>query len=192
MQDLVMATNNAGKIREMESLLQDFRLISLKDVGFTEDIPEPYESFEENALAKAQTVFNFCRKNIFADDSGLCVNALNGNPGVHSAYYGGLPRSNEKNNQVLLAALKNETNRSAFYKAVICLMWQGRPYFFEGICEGEILYEPEGNNGFGYDPLFIPNGFDKSFGALPFAIKNEISHRSKAVKKMINFLKAAQ
>lgn len=188
MQDLVMATNNAGKVQEMQNLLSGFHLLSLSDIGFNEDIPEPYETFEQNAYTKAQTVFKFCGKNVFADDSGICITALKGKPGVHSAYYGGLPRNDKKNNLALLEALKNETDRSACYKAVLCLIWEEKPYYFEGICEGHIVFEPKGNGGFGYDSVFIPEGYDKTFAELPLATKNEISHRGKALKKMMGFL----
>ena len=167
----------------------DIRLLSLQDISFADEIPEPYHTFEENALTKAETIHRFSGKNTFADDSGICVNALGGEPGVNSAYYGGLPRSDEKNNSKLLEALKEHEDRSAFYKAVICLIWDEQTYFFEGICEGRIAEEPSENKGFGYDPLFIPDGYDKTFGELSPEIKNEISHRGKAIKKMVDFLK---
>ncbi|HTM66800.1 MAG TPA: RdgB/HAM1 family non-canonical purine NTP pyrophosphatase [Flavipsychrobacter sp.] len=189
MQELVVASRNAGKIREIEALIEGIRLLSLDDIGFTTETEEPYETFEENALTKAQAVYNYCGKNVLADDSGLCVPALNGAPGVHSAYFGGLPRSDEKNNQQLLAQLEGIADRSAFYKAVICLIWEGNPYFFVGICEGKIAAEPSGEGGFGYDPLFIPKGHEITFGQLPATVKNTLSHRGKAVQKMVAFLK---
>lgn len=189
MQELVIASNNQGKIQEIRSMIADLNLLSLSDIGFHEEIEEPFDSFEQNALAKAQTVYRFCGKNTLADDSGICVSALAGAPGVHSAYFGGLPRSDERNNQALLSALEQVTDRTAFYKAVICLIWDGKHYFFEGICNGNIQYEPSGSNGFGYDPLFVPDGYQESFAALPAAVKNSISHRGIAIRKAVDFLK---
>lgn len=190
--ELVLASNNSGKITELKALLPGWHLHALQDIGFVEEIAEPYESFEENALAKAQTVFNFSGKNILSDDSGLCVQALHGAPGVHSAYYGGLPRSDEKNKNRLLADLEGHANRAAYYKAVICLIWEGEVHFFEGICEGWIATAPAGKGGFGYDPLFIPAGYDQSFGQLPPEIKNRLSHRGKAIAATLDFLSKRQ
>jgi len=189
MNELVIASNNEGKIREIRAVCGDLRLLTLKDIGFDQVIPEPFETFEQNALAKAEVIHRFTGGNVFSDDSGICINALGGAPGVHSAYFGGVPRSDEKNNRKLLAELAGATDRSAFYKAVICLIWQGQPYFFEGICEGQILEAPRGEGGFGYDPLFVPAGYGKSFAELPAEIKHQISHRSRALKKMSDFLK---
>ena len=193
MVELVIASNNNGKIFEIRHLLHglDVQLLSLKDIGFHDEIQEPYATFEENALAKAGTINSFCNKNVFADDSGICVNALNGQPGVDSAHYSG-GRDNEKNLQCVLHGLAQYTekaDRGAFYKAVICLVWDGEVYYFEGICDGHIVKEKRGNSGFGYDPIFVPNGYDQTFGELPIAIKNKISHRAKAVQKMISFIK---
>ncbi len=189
MNELVMASNNEGKILEIRSMIQDIRLLSLKDINFTSEIPEPYHTFEENALTKAQTIHRFSGKNVFADDSGICVNVLDGRPGVNSAYFGGLPRTDEKNNKQLLEALTGAEDRSAYYKAVICLIWQEQIYFFEGICEGHIIEAARGDGGFGYDPLFIPKGYDQTFGELPLDVKNQLSHRGKAIAKMVAFLK---
>lgn len=190
MLELVIASNNQGKIKELRALLPDFRLHSLQAVGLTAEIPEPYETFEENALNKARTVYEFCGMNTLSDDSGICVPALGNAPGVHSAYYGGLPRSDEKNNARLLKALsESQGGREAFYKAVICLIWHGEPYFFEGICEGRIAEAPVGTGGFGYDPLFIPSGYEHTFAELPAEVKNGLSHRGKAIQKMVAFLK---
>ena len=130
-------------------------------------------------------------KNVFADDSGLCVIALNGAPGVDSAHYSG-SRNDEANLQQVLAELKDKEDRSAFYKAVICLMWEGEVYYFEGICEGRIIEQKRGERGFGYDPIFIPTGYDETFGELPSDIKNSISHRGKAVRKMVEWLNALE
>ncbi len=187
MLQLVIASNNEGKIREIRELVEGIELLSLKDIGFTDEIAEPFHSFEENALAKASAIYEFCGKNVFADDSGLCVNSLHGAPGVDSAHYSGT-RDDEQNLQKVLHELKGSADRSAFYKAVICLLWDGEVYYFEGVCEGRIIEEKRGEGGFGYDPVFIPDGYDMTFGELPLSIKNQISHRGKAVKNMVKFL----
>lgn len=189
--ELVIASNNAGKIREIRDILLGFHLLSLKDIGFDREIPEPHETFEENALEKAKVIHQFCQKDVLSDDSGICVAALSGQPGVHSAYFGGLPRSDEKNNATLLdrlSGVRSLEERSAFYKAVICLIWEGETYFFQGICEGYIAKEPRGDRGFGYDPLFVPKGYDQTFGELDADVKNRLSHRGKAVLEMAAFL----
>lgn len=189
MQELVIASNNQGKIREIRSIIDELSLLSLRDIGFDQEIPEPFHTFEENALTKAQTIYTYCEKNVFADDSGICATALNGEPGVFSARYAGLPSDDEKNLQKLLTELKYKDDRSAYYKAVICLIWNGEPYFFEGVCNGTIIEEKRGDGGFGYDPIFIPDGYDQTFAELPLEIKNVISHRGKAVRAMVEFLK---
>jgi len=192
MKQLVIASNNAGKIKEIKEIVRDIELLSLKDIGFGEEIPEPYHTFEENALTKAMTIHKFSGKNVMADDSGICVNALNGEPGVNSAYFAGLPRDDERNLQKLLDELEGKADRSAYYKALICLVWSGHVHYFEGICNGTIIAERRGTGGFGYDPIFVPEGYDKTFGELPPEVKNQLSHRGKAVSKMIAFLKAQQ
>jgi XTP/dITP diphosphohydrolase len=189
--ELVIASNNPGKIREIREVVRGIELRSLGDIGFTEEIPEPFHTFEENALAKASAIYTATGKNVFADDSGLCVIALNGAPGVDSAHYSG-SRNDEANLQQVLAELKDKEDRSAFYKAVICLMWEGEVYYFEGICEGRIIEQKRGERGFGYDPIFIPTGYDETFGELPSDIKNSISHRGKAVRKMVEWLNALE
>jgi XTP/dITP diphosphohydrolase len=168
-------------------MIEGIQLLSLKDIGFDEDIPEPFHTFEENAFIKASLVHRFCGKNVFADDSGICVNALEGNPGVDSAHYSGA-RDDEKNLQKILDELKGKTDRSAFYKAVICLIWNGEVHYFDGVCTGHITEQKKGTGGFGYDPVFIPDGYDKTFAELPLHIKNALSHRGKAIKKMLEFL----
>ncbi|RYZ54867.1 MAG: RdgB/HAM1 family non-canonical purine NTP pyrophosphatase [Sphingobacteriales bacterium] len=188
MKQLVVASNNRGKIAEISAMVQNLSLLSLADIGFTEDIPEPFDSFEENALTKASTVQQFYGGNVFSDDSGICVPSLGGAPGVHSAYYGGLTRTDQKNNEKLLQMLSGLEDRRAFYKAVICLIWEDQTYFFEGICHGRILEQPEGEGGFGYDPLFVPDGYEQTFASLSPEIKNSISHRGQAIRQMVNFL----
>jgi len=188
MHTLVAATRNQGKIREIKSLLPDFELLSLDDIGFLEETPEPYDTFEENAHTKARAVYNFCGKDVFSEDSGLCLPALQGTPGVHSAYYGGLPRSDAKNNEKLLNDLIGIEDRSAYYKAIVCLIWKGEVHYFEGRCYGKIAEKPSGSNGFGYDPLFIPDGYTQSFGELPISEKQKLSHRGNAIRAMLDFL----
>jgi len=187
MPELVIASNNAHKISEISRLVRGIELLSLKDIGFTAEIPEPFHTFEGNALAKASAIYKFSGKNVFADDSGICVHALGGAPGVDSAHYSG-ERDDEKNLQKVLAVLKGELDRRAFYKAVICLVWDGEVYYFEGICEGKITEGKRGEGGFGYDPIFIPDGYEQTFGELPLSEKNKISHRGKAVMKMVEWL----
>jgi len=189
MNELVIASNNAGKIREIRAIVQDIELLSLGDIGFTDEVAEPYHTFEQNALAKAEAIYQFCGKNVFADDSGICVNALHGSPGVDSAHYSG-GRDDEQNLQRVLQELAGAEDRSAYYKAVICLIWKDEVYYFEGVCEGIIIKEKRGEGGFGYDPIFVPAGFDQTFGELSPEIKNNISHRGKAVRKMVAFLDA--
>jgi len=188
MQELVIASNNPGKILEISQMIEGLALLSLTDIGFSDEIPEPYHTFEENALAKASAVHKFSGKSVFADDSGLCINALHGAPGVDSAHFSGA-RDDEKNLQRVLLELEGRSDRSAFYKAVICLIWKEEVYYFDGICQGEIITEKRGSGGFGYDPIFIPEGYDQTFAELPLARKNQISHRGKAVAKMVEFLK---
>ena len=187
MQQLVIASNNAHKIAEIKALVGDMELLSLRDIGFTEDIAEPFHTFEENALAKASAIYKFSGSNVFADDSGICVNALGGAPGVDSAHYSG-HRDDEDNLQKVLTGLKGHADMSAYYKAVICLIWDAEVYYFEGICEGKIIEEKRGSHGFGYDPIFIPDGYEQTFAELPLSTKNQISHRGRAVMKMVEWL----
>lgn len=187
MKELVIASNNQGKILEIKAMIEDIELLSLQDIGFTDEIPEPYFTFEENAMAKASAIHAYSGKNVFADDSGICVNALGGAPGVISANYSGT-RDDEANLQKVLLELKDKDDRSAYYKAVICLIWEEETYFFEGICEGKIIDEKRGTGGFGYDPIFIPDGYNETFAELPLSVKNKISHRGKAINKMVEFL----
>ncbi|MBS1773839.1 MAG: RdgB/HAM1 family non-canonical purine NTP pyrophosphatase [Bacteroidetes bacterium] len=188
MTELVVASNNKGKIAEIAQIIEGLSLLSLQDVGFTDDIPEPFHSFEENAHTKADTVYRFCNKNVMADDSGICANALGGAPGIDSAHYSG-SRDDMANLNALLKALEGSEDRSGYYKAVICLIWNDETYFFEGICKGTIIETPRGNGGFGYDPIFIPDGYDKTFAELEPHIKNTISHRGIATRKMVSFIK---
>lgn len=189
MRQLVIASNNEGKIREIRQIMDNVELLSLKDIGFTEEIAEPFHTFEENALAKASAIHAFCGKNVFADDSGICINALHGAPGVDSAHYSGT-RDDEANLQRVLKELNGAEDRTAFYKAVICLVWEEEVYYFEGICRGTIIEEKRGTGGFGYDPVFVPEGYEQTFAELPPDVKNGISHRGIAVRKMVDFIES--
>ena len=185
--ELVVASNNKGKIFEIHQMLPDMTLVSLDDIGFTKEIPEPHHTFRENALTKARTIYDFCGKNVFADDSGICATALGGLPGVDSAHYSGF-RDDEKNLWKLVQELKPFSDKTAWYYAVICLIWEGEVHYFEGRCDGHIIAEKHGQGGFGYDPVFVPDGFVHTFAELPLSIKNQISHRARAVAAMVEFL----
>lgn len=188
MKELVLASNNAGKLKEMTQLLQDYRLLTLRDIGFDQTIPEPYHTFRENAFTKAKTIFDFCGKAVLADDSGICAVALQGRPGVDSAHFAGPHRSDADNLNFLLAALKDQADRSAWYEAALCLIADGKTHYFTGRCEGHIAKEPRGGKGFGYDPVFVPNGYEQTFGEMDADIKNKISHRGRALELLKDFL----
>jgi XTP/dITP diphosphohydrolase len=170
--------------------VEDVHILSLKDIGFDQAIEEPYLTFKENALQKARTVFGFCNKNVLSDDSGISVLTLNNQPGVFSARYAGEQATDEENLHKLLRDMEGKENRKAFYTAVLCLIWDGVPYYFEGTCHGVLGAEPRGSNGFGYDPLFIPNGYDQTFAELPPEVKKKISHRAQAMQQLELFLRA--
>jgi len=160
---------------------------SLTDINFFDEIEETGETFEENALLKAKTIFDKTGKNIFADDSGLVIEALDGAPGVYSARYAGTGKD-EDNIAKALKELEEKTNRKAYFISIFCLILNGKEYFFEGRVNGTIATEIMGDNGFGYDPIFIPDGFSKSFAQMTAEEKNTISHRGKAVEKLNDFL----
>ncbi|MEE1884075.1 non-canonical purine NTP diphosphatase [Pedobacter flavus] len=186
---IVFASSNGGKTKEIKSLLEnEFQVVNLLDIGCTEEIPETADTFEGNALQKSTYVLENYQLDCFADDSGLEVEALNGEPGVYSARFSG-SRDNEKNIELLLSKLNGINNRKAQFRTVISLLLDGKNYFFEGIVKGEIIPEKRGEGGFGYDPIFIPEGFNETFAELDASIKNKISHRAIATKKMIEFLK---
>ena len=187
--NLIFATSNQNKVLEIQKILpKKFNIKSLKDLNYFEDVPENENTIEGNAIFKAKYIYEKFNINVFADDTGLEVEALNGEPGVHSARYAGTTRSSEKNIKKLLKNLKNIKNRNARFKTVIALIIDNKLHIFSGIVEGYILDSPKGNNGFGYDPIFCPNGFDKSFAELTLKEKNLISHRSFAMKKLIDFI----
>jgi XTP/dITP diphosphohydrolase len=175
---------------EVKSLIpSSINLLSLSDINCEEDIPETGSTIPENASIKARYIYQNYNMNCFADDSGLEVNALNGAPGVYSARYAGDQRSTSDNNNKLLNDLKNATDRGARFITVIALLLEGKEYLFEGEIKGTIAVEPRGANGFGYDPLFIPEGYDITFAEMDPEKKNAISHRGIAVRKLVDFLK---
>ena len=188
--ELIFATNNQHKLEEVQALVgNDILLKSLNDIGCLEDIPETGVTFEENASQKSHYIFERYQLNCFGDDSGLEVDALNGQPGVYSARYGG-GRDPEANLQLVLTNLGDSENRSARFRTVISLIIDGAEHFFEGIAEGQIARKKSGDQGFGYDPIFIPAGFEITFAEMSAAEKNAISHRAKAMKKLISYLKS--
>ncbi|MDO4779705.1 MAG: non-canonical purine NTP diphosphatase [Bacteroides sp.] len=187
---IVFATNNLHKLEEVKSIIgNSIDILSLKDIDCTEEIEEYGKTIEENAKIKAEYVKNKYNINTFADDTGLEVEALNGEPGVRSARYAEeVSHDAEANINKLLCKLKGIENRKAQFKTVIALIYDGKQYLFEGIIKGEIIKEKRGTKGFGYDPVFIPEGYDKTFAELGNEIKNQISHRAIAVKKLCEFL----
>lgn len=187
---LVFATQNQNKVKEVQLLLpENIHVLSLQDIGCLEEIPEIADSLEGNAILKAKFVTARYGFDCFADDTGLLVDSLNGAPGVLSARYAGNENNSEANMNKLLNALLHHSNRKAHFKTVIALNLNDAQYVFEGKAQGEITREKRGNHGFGYDPIFKPDGFEETFAELPIAIKNSISHRAKAIKKLLLFLK---
>jgi len=186
---LIFATNNKHKIREISDLLDNrFNVLGLADVSITEDIPEDADSLADNALFKARYVHERTGLNVFADDTGLEVDALDGAPGVYSARYAGTSKSPEDNIIKLLKELTGVENRKAKFRTVIALIFDNREYLFEGTVEGRIIETKRGTGGFGYDPVFMPEGYDRTFAEIPLSEKNKISHRARAMKKLISFL----
>ena len=189
---IVFATNNKNKLREIREILgSDFEIVSLSEIGCHEDIPETGDTLEENALQKAQFVCDKYHIGCFADDTGLEVEALDGQPGVRSARYAeGTDHDSEANMAKLLANLKDKSNRNARFRTIIVLLQpNAQPIYFEGRVDGQIATEKHGTEGFGYDPIFVPEGYDKSFAELGEEIKNTISHRARAVVKLSEYLK---
>lgn len=187
---LVFASNNKNKIKEIQLLVPNsIQILSLEDIGCTEEIPETADTIEGNAILKANYVTQKYGYDCFADDSGLEVDALNGEPGVFSARYAGEPKNDDNNMNKLLSNLKDKTNRNANFKTVICLNFKGKQHLFTGIINGKIIDEKIGNNGFGYDPIFVANDYTKTFAELSIEEKSNISHRGIAVKQLIEFLK---
>lgn len=186
---LLFVTHNAHKLKEIKALLPEhIQLSGLHDISFFEDIPEPYDTIEKNALHKARFIFNKFGVSCFADDTGLEVDALGGEPGVFSARYAGEPPSDKNNIKKALTGLQGKTNRNAQFRTVVALIENGKEFIFEGIVKGKITSKEYGSNGFGYDPIFIPDGYDKTFAEMNLKEKNRISHRSQAIKKLCNHL----
>lgn len=188
---LVFATNNAHKLAEVQAVLGDaYTLLTPRDCGITEEIPETQPTLEGNASQKAHYLFDRTELDCFADDTGLEVEALDGAPGVHSARYATDGHDFAANNRLLLRNLEGRQNRRARFRTVISLLLNGEEHRFEGVVEGQIIARETGHEGFGYDPLFVPDGFDKTFAQMTTEEKNTVSHRARAVRKLVEFLHA--
>ncbi len=186
---IFFATANKNKLKEAKALLKsDIIIKSLTDIGFNEDIPETEKTLEGNALLKARHIAQKFNCNCFADDTGLEIVSLNGEPGVYSARYAGEQKNSEDNMQKVLEKLEGKDNRQAQFRTVIALILDGKEHLFEGVVKGKITKEKRGADGFGYDPLFIPDGFDKTFAEMTLEEKNKLSHRAIALNKMAEFL----
>ena len=186
---LIFATNNQHKVEEIRSVVgKKFELLTLQEAGIDIDIPEPHDTLEANASEKSQTIFRMTRTSCFSEDSGLEVAALNGEPGVKSARYAGDYRSSDQNIDKLLINLADKKDRRARFRTIISLIINGKETLFEGICDGALIKERRGGKGFGYDPVFIPEGADKTFAEMTLEEKNLFSHRKKATEKLVAFL----
>ena len=186
---LIFATNNANKIAEIKSALNnDLEIVTLADAGIHIEIPEPYHTLKENAREKATVINKLTNENCFSEDTGLEVAVLNNEPGVRSARYAGDDADNKKNIEFLLLNMINIVDRNAQFKTVICLLMDGKEYFFTGICKGRIIEKEIGEMGFGYDAVFVPDGDDKTFAEMTMDEKNKYSHRKKALVKLTDFL----
>ena len=193
MNTLIFATNNINKVIEVRSLLtENFKILSLSEAGINIDIPEPFATLEENAIEKSTVIYRLKKTSCFAEDTGLEVTALNGEPGVKSARYAGDEKSFENNIDKLLENLKDKGDRSARFRTVICLTVNGKHNIFEGECKGTIIAERRGSHGFGYDSVFIPDGAEKTFAEMSLQEKNIFSHRKKATEKLILYLKTVE
>lgn len=189
MHQLVFATNNAHKLRELGEILKgEFTLLSLNDIGCSDDIPETGDTLEANASQKSFYIWDRYHTDCFSDDTGLEVAALNNEPGVRSARYAGEGRNSDDNVAKVLSSLDDKDNRKACFRCVISLIIRGKEYLFDGRVDGEILNERKGNAGFGYDPIFRPDGFEQSFAEMEADLKNSMSHRGRAVQKLVRFL----
>jgi XTP/dITP diphosphohydrolase len=187
--NLIFATNNQHKAEEINSIVPDsLTVVTLRQAGIEIDIPEPHDTIQENAAEKARTIFKMTGADCFSEDTGLEVYSLDLEPGVHSARYAGDEKSARKNIDKLLSRLDKAEDRTARFRTVICLIFQEREYFFEGICEGRIGLEPRGSAGFGYDSVFIPTGSGKTFAEMNMEEKNRFSHRKKAADMLVAFL----
>jgi XTP/dITP diphosphohydrolase len=190
MHQLVFATNNAHKLQEVSAKIDgQIKLLSLDDIGCFDDIAETGLTFRENASIKSHYIFDKYKLDCFGDDSGLEIDALNGDPGVYSARYAGEHGNHDANISKVLTGLQNQANRKARFRTVISLIWNGAEYFFEGTVEGTIRHERSGTEGFGYDPIFQPDGYDVTFAQMSLDEKNSISHRAKAMEQLVAFLR---
>ena len=190
---IIFATNNKNKVEEIKHLShQKFQIFTLQEVGIDIDIPEPHDTLEANATEKSSTIYKLTNQAVFSEDTGLEVHALGGAPGVKSARYAGEGRNMQDNIDKLLQELKDKPSRAAQFRTVVSLIIGGKEYQFEGICKGHITNEMDGTNGFGYDPVFIPEGSNTTFANMDIAEKNKFSHRKKAVQQLIDFLNAYQ
>jgi len=186
---LIFASNNQHKIEELKAFAGDeIQIVSLKDADIDIDIPEPHDTLEKNASEKSWTIYKLTSNDCFSEDTGLEIEALNGEPGVKSARYAGDARSFKDNIEKVLNKLANQTNRNARFRAVISLIIEGNETQFEGICNGKIIDTPQGTEGFGYDPIFIPDGSKRSFAEMSIEEKNQFNHRTKAAAKLVAFL----
>lgn len=188
---LILASNNPHKVEEINKMIPaawNLNIKSLKDIGFIDDIEETANTLEGNAFIKSNYIYKKLHCNVFSEDTGLEVEALNGAPGVFTARYGGPEKDADQNMNKLLKELHNKTNRKARFRTIISLIWNGVETQFEGIVEGRISEIRRGIGGFGYDPIFLPNGYDQSFAELPSEVKNEMSHRARATTKLLSFL----
>ncbi|MBK5277490.1 MAG: non-canonical purine NTP diphosphatase [Bacteroidia bacterium] len=191
--DLCFATNNIHKLEEIKAILGNkYQIVSLEDINCHEELPEERNTLEGNSLQKAEYVFNNYSVSCFADDTGLEVESLDGAPGVYSARYAGEQRSHDDNMNLLLKNLAGKTNRKAQFRTVVTLIQRDGLHQFDGIVEGVILEERKGKGGFGYDPIFLPNGFSKTLAEMSMEEKNRISHRARATQKLVEFLKRNQ
>lgn len=187
---LIFATHNQHKVEEMKVLIPPFiKVLSLNEIGFNQEIPEPFLTLEENASVKSKTIFEGIQNNCFSEDSGLFIESLHGEPGVLSARYALGDDRFKSNIEKVLYLMQSSENRSAYFKTVISLIWEKKEYFFSGICHGKIAISPQGNAGFGYDPIFIPDGSNLTFAEMNLENKNVFSHRKKAVDNFLYFLK---
>ena len=187
---IVFATGNQNKLKEVKSAVDGFKIVGLTDLDINEEIPETGTTLKENALKKARYVYDKTGLNCFSDDTGLEIEALNNKPGVYSAMYAGADCSAENNMQKVLKELSGVRNRKAKFKTVIALILNGKEFFFEGAVSGNVLKEKKGIGGFGYDPIFKPEGYKETFAEMSIDLKNKISHRGLAVKKLVAFLEA--
>ena len=187
--EIIFATNNANKVKEIKAVTGNLlTVLSLADAGIDIDIPEPHDTLEANASEKSRVIHTLTKKNCFSEDTGLEIVALNGEPGVKSARYAGDERNFQANINLVLHNLLTKENKTAQFRTVISLIWNEQEYLFEGICKGKIIAEQKGTEGFGYDPIFVPEGANKSFAEMSMDEKNQYSHRKKAMSKLLEFL----